>query len=260
MKMEFRVVLMVVFVFGLSGHPGGAFSQQEKFLRQGTVVAQEESPYPEITPEMEEEEVEMPEEEPEVYPEETVEEVPEEFPQEEVGKGEEIVNLQAEMDIRDLVQTVSEITGETFILDESVRGRRITVITPREGFKKQNTLALFEAILDLNGFAIVSKDGVNKIIPKRDIKFESIPTSEGREYSPLSDRYVTRLITLKNLSAAEVATTLRPFVSREGDIVAYPASNSLIVVETQSNLNRILKIIENLDARMDIEFIKIEHT
>ncbi|HEX3033695.1 MAG TPA: type II secretion system secretin GspD [Thermodesulfobacteriota bacterium] len=266
MKLEFRVVLTVVFAFGLSGHLSDAFSHQEKVQLRRIIVAQEESPYPEITPEIdeeefEEEEAEMPEGEieEEVFSQERIE-TQRELQQRETGEGEEIVNLQAEMDIRDLVQTVSEITGEVFILDESVRARRITIITPRDGFKKQNTLSLFEAILDLNGFAIVSKDGVNKIIPKRDIKFESIPTSEGKEYAPLSDRYVTRIVSLKNLSAAEVATTLRPFVSREGDVVAYPASNTLIVVETQSNLNRVLKIIENLDTQTDIEFIKIQHS
>ncbi len=32
----------------------------------------------------------------------------------------EIVNLQSEMDVQDLIQTISEITGENFILDESL--------------------------------------------------------------------------------------------------------------------------------------------
>jgi len=171
----------------------------------------------------------------------------------ETASQEEIINLQNEMDIRDLIQTMSEITGQTFLLDESVKGKKVTIVTPREGFKKQNSLRLFEAILDLNGFAIVKKDGISKIIPKREIKTESLPTGVGFEYSSPSDKFITRLIPLKNINAAEIANVLKPFVSKEGDIVAFPSSNTLIIVDTVSNLNKILKIIQNVDAATGIE-------
>ena len=185
---------------------------------------------------------------------------PEESPKQEGIPEEDVVNLQTEMDIRDLIQTVSEITGETFLLEESVKGKKVTVVAPRGGFKKQNALRLFEAILDLNGFAIVKKDGVSKIIPKRDIKIESLPTGSGIEYGSPSDMYVTRLVPLKNINAQEVANTLRPLISKEGDILAYAPLNTLIIVEAVSNLNRILKIIDNIDQETEIQFIKIHHS
>ena len=185
---------------------------------------------------------------------------PEESPKQESIPEEDVVNLQTEMDIRDLIQTVSEITGETFLLEESVKGKKVTVVAPKGGFKKQNALRLFEAILDLNGFAIVKKDGVSKIIPKRDIKIESLPTGSGIEYGSPSDMYVTRLVPLKNINAQEVANTLRPLISKEGDILTYAPLNTLIIVETVSNLNRILKIIENIDQDTEIQFIKIQHS
>ncbi|MCI0455134.1 MAG: LysM peptidoglycan-binding domain-containing protein, partial [Candidatus Dadabacteria bacterium] len=193
-------------------------------------------------------------------PQEKLMNVAKESPKPEVTPEEEVINLQTEMDIRDLIQTVSEITGETFLLEESVKGRKVTVVAPKGGFKKQNALRLFEAILDLNGFAIVKKDGVSKIIPKRDIKIENLPTGTGTEYGSPSDMYVTRLIPLKNINAQEVANILKPLISKEGDILAYAPLNTLIIVETASNLNRILKILENIDQETEIQFIKIEHS
>ncbi|MGH7791201.1 MAG: type II secretion system secretin GspD, partial [Thermodesulfobacteriota bacterium] len=177
-----------------------------------------------------------------------------------VPEGEGVVNLQSEMDIRDLVQTVSEITGETFLLDESVKARKVTVISPRGGFNKRNAIRLFEAILDLNGFSIVQKDGINKIVPKRDIKTETLPTEIGTQYGTPSDRFITRLVPLKNINAGDVANILRPLISREGDILVYPALNTLIIIDTVSNLNKLLKIIENIDLQTEIEFIKLKHT
>lgn len=175
----------------------------------------------------------------------------------EVSPGEEIVNLQAEMDIRDLIQTMSEITGETFILDDSVKGKRVTIITPQGGFKKRNSLKLFETILDLNGFSIVKKDGINEVVQKRDIKTESIPTEVGAAAGKSSETFITRLVPLKNIQASDVANTLKPLISRDGDIAVFPDLNTLIIVETRANINRLLDIIENLDLKKEIEFVKI---
>jgi general secretion pathway protein D len=177
-----------------------------------------------------------------------------------VSPGEEIVNLQTEMDIRDLIQTMSEITGETFILDESVKGKRVTIITPQGGFKKRNSLKLFETILDLNGFSIVKKDGINVIVQKRDVKTESIPTEVGVSAGKSSETFVTRIVPLKNAQASDVANILKPLISRDGDVAVFPELNTLIIVETSANINRLLDIIENLDLKKEIEFVKIVNT
>ncbi len=177
-----------------------------------------------------------------------------------VSPGEEIVNLQTEMDIKDLIQTMSEITGETFILDDSVKGKRVTIITPQGGFKKQNSLKLFETILDLNGFSIVKKDGINEVVQKRDIKTESIPTEVGVSVGESTESFITRLVPLKNVEADNVANILKPLISRDGDIAVYPELNTLIIVETRANINRLLEIIENLDLKKEIEFVKIVNT
>jgi general secretion pathway protein D len=170
----------------------------------------------------------------------------------------EIVNLQSEMDIQDLIQTISEITSENFILDESVKGKKITVIAPG-GFKRENAMRLFETILSLNGFSVVKKNGTNIIVPKRDIKIKSIPTEVGNQQGEPSERFITRIVQLSNVKANDAANILKPLISREGDIVVYPAMNMLIIIETVDNLNRVLKIIENLDVETEIEFIKIEN-
>lgn len=172
----------------------------------------------------------------------------------------EVVNLQTEMDIKDLIQTMSELTGETFLMDDTVKGKKVTIITPQGGFKKENSLRLFETILDINGFSIVNKDGINKIIQKRDIKTESIPTKFGTSYKGSSDRFITRLVPLENIPAGEVANLLKPLISRDGDVAVYPDLNTLIIVESESNINRLLTIIENIDLKKEIQFIKIEHS
>ena len=172
----------------------------------------------------------------------------------------DIVNLQSEMELKDLIRTMSEITEEAFILDDTVKGRKVTIIAPQGGFKKQNALRMFETILDLNGFSVVNKDGVNKIIQKKDIKSQSIPTQVGAYLSRSSDRFITKILNLKSVRADEISNTLRPLVSKEGDIVVYPTSNTLIIIDTVDNVNRVVEIIRNLDVEKKIEFIKINNS
>ncbi len=172
---------------------------------------------------------------------------------------EDIVNLQSEMELKDLIQTISEITLETFVLDDAVKGKKITIITPRGGFKKKNALRLFEILLDINGFSIVKSNGVNKIVQKKDIKSQNLPTQIGKRIRESSDRYVTRLITLKNVRVNDVSSVIKSLVSKDGDLVAYPDSNTLIIIDSIDNINRIVQIINNLDVEKQIEFIKIKN-
>ncbi|MEE9193736.1 MAG: type II secretion system secretin GspD [Thermodesulfobacteriota bacterium] len=171
----------------------------------------------------------------------------------------DIVNLQSEMELKDLIQTMSEISSEAFILDDSVKGKKVTIIAPQGGFKRKNAIRLFETILDLNGFSIVSKQGVNKIVQKKDIKTQSIPTDVSTTLGISSDRYITKIISLKNVKADELSKALKSLISKEGDLVVYSASNKLIIVDTVDNINRIVEIISNLDVEKRIEFIQIEN-
>lgn len=171
----------------------------------------------------------------------------------------DIVNLQSEMELKDLIHTMSEISGEAFILDDTVKGKKVTIIAPQGGFKRQNAIRLFETILDLNGFSIVNKDGVNKIVQKKDIKSESIPTQVGPVPGISSDRFITRIINLRNVKAADISSALKPLVSKDGDVLVYPSSNKLIIIDTVDNINRILDIIASLDIEKKIEFIKIHN-
>ncbi len=175
------------------------------------------------------------------------------------GADDNIINLPSEMAIQDLIKVMSELSGETFILDKSIKGKKMTIISPQGGFKRETAGKLFEIILDLNGFAIVDKDGLNKIIKKKNIKQESIPTEVGPAPEASSDRFITKIIQLQNINVGEVSKILKQLTSREGAMLSYPASNKLIIIDKVDNINRILDIIDNLDTEKKIEFIKIHN-
>lgn len=89
---------------------------------------------------------------------------------------EDFVELQNNMDLVDLVETISKINQETYILDESVKTQKVNIITPETGMKKEDFLKLFDVILNLNGLSVVKTGNINKVISSDLIKEESTPT------------------------------------------------------------------------------------
>lgn len=86
-----------------------------------------------------------------------------------------LVHLQGVMDIADLVKVVSEINGETYIIDDSVTPKEVTIITAEGGMEKEDVLILFDTILRVNGLAVIKSDGINKVVNSSDVASHSTP-------------------------------------------------------------------------------------
>src|SRR5262249_5479275 len=80
-----------------------------------------------------------------------------------------------------------------------------------------------------------------------------------KEESPVTDAFVTRLIQMKNISALEMSNAIKTLVSKEGNLFAYPATNTLIVTDSGTNIDRLLKIIRELDQEGPSETLDIIH-
>jgi len=178
------------------------------------------------------------------------------------GPDEELVQLDFDdVELKAVIDTIALYTGKNFIYDDRVRGR-VTVISPTKVTVDQ-AYKVFESVLQVKGFTTVdSPGGVIKIIPIRDAKEASIDTREQSRGTPLTDRYVTRLIPLSYIDAQAIANTLRPLVSKEASLVAYGPTNTLILTDAASNIRRVLSIIEAIDVELykeDLAVIRLEY-
>lgn len=148
-------------------------------------------------------------------------------------------------DIADIVKAISELTGRNFILDPGVRGK-ITIIAPSK-ITVAEAYKMFLSALAIHGYAIVPSDGYYKIRPSRAAQRDSIETFSSTYY-PSSDQMITKIIHLKYISAEEVNRQFRNITTKDGDINAYAPTNSLIISDYGSNIDRIVKIINQLDV------------
>lgn len=161
-----------------------------------------------------------------------------------------------DVDLTVLVKFISELTGRNFILDEKVKGKKVTVISPTK-ISKEEAYRVFESILELKGLSTVPSGRVIKIVPSKEAIEKSLQTVVGREKTAVSDTMVTRLIPLQYVSAEEMVKVLKPLMSRESQIDFYGATNTLLVTETASNIDRLLRILDQLDIKADEMIIEV---
>src|SRR5438067_2618373 len=145
-------------------------------------------------------------------------------------------------DIDAVVKAVAEITGRNFILDPRVKGT-INIVSARPVPKSLVYPTLLSA-LRLQGFTAVESDGIVKIVPETDAKQQGGPVGGA---GVTGDRLITQVVTLRNESAAQLVNVLRPLISPNNTIAAFPASNALVIIDYADNVRRLMRIIGSLD-------------
>lgn len=149
------------------------------------------------------------------------------------------------VEITDVIKAISELTGKNFIIDPGVRGK-ITIIAPTK-ITVAEAYKAFLSALAINGFTVVPSGSFLKVKSARNAQRDNIETFSGAYY-PNSDQMITRIIHLKHISAAQVNRDLRILPSKDGEMNIYEPTNSIIISDYGSNIDRVMKIISQLDV------------
>jgi general secretion pathway protein D len=166
------------------------------------------------------------------------------------------------VDLKDLIKTISELTGKNFLYDETVQGK-VSVVSP-DTMSLDEAYQLFLTVLNVKGYTVVPTGNINKIVPLKDAKGSNLPTIVNNGQGKATEQVITRVFHLKHLDAAIVApTVLFPLMPNTSNVAAYAPSNSLIITDTGANIERLAKIISDLDvpeAGSDIEVIVLKNS
>lgn len=161
-------------------------------------------------------------------------------------------------DITAVIAAISEMTGRNFIVDPRVKGK-VTIIS-NHAMSSEEVYQVFLSVLKVHGFAAIPGNNVTKIVPQVGAKQDAIRTATTRD-SGEGDEFVTRVIDVKYVNAAQLVPILRPLVPQQGHLAAYPASNVLVISDSAGNIKRLVKIIRRIDQASgdEIEVVKLEH-
>ncbi|WP_299873731.1 type II secretion system secretin GspD [uncultured Cocleimonas sp.] len=169
------------------------------------------------------------------------------------------INLR-DVEIPTLIETVSRITGKSFIIDPRVKGK-VTVITSSD-IDKNELYETFLSILQVHGFsAVPAGEGSNlvKVVPSNQAKQQPVPViGEKEEQSKKkstrdADELITRVIRVEHVPAAMLVPILRPLVPSTGQLQAYGPSNTILISDRAANIERLIKVIKRMDRADDEE-------
>jgi general secretion pathway protein D len=162
-------------------------------------------------------------------------------------------------DVDSVIGAFGHLLDRTFVIDPRVRGK-MTLETPQPVSRDQ-AYRLLQSALRSQGFAVVETGELTKVVPEADAKLQSSPVNVGRASGVGGDQVVTQIFRLTHESASNLVPVLRPLISPNNTIVAYPNNNSLVVTDYAANQQRIARIIATLDSpsTSGIEVIPVEH-
>lgn len=150
-----------------------------------------------------------------------------------------------DVEISSLVKIMSEITGKNFLFDETLKGK-VTIIAPGK-LTSEEALSLFISALELKNFTVITTDGYYKIVPSSTARQSGTRVLQNIERAR-PDEYIVRLIPLKHVSSQDAFSAVQPLVSRNGQISLFGSKNALLLVDTAQNIEKILKILNSIDA------------
>ncbi len=161
------------------------------------------------------------------------------------------VNLR-DADVRAFIQDVSRATGRTFIIDPRVQGK-VSVVSERP-LDQAGYFELFLSTLRANGLVVTPAAGGAFRVAPADGAATQPSAGQGR------DRFETAVLNLNFIDAASAIETLRPLVSREGQVTANRAGNAVIVADYADNVARVRQLARQIDQdRAAVRVVALKH-
>lgn len=158
------------------------------------------------------------------------------------------LNLPNDVEIKGLVDFVSEKAGIRILYDEKIASRKLS-IRASDAIPVSSLPALLQSALRLKGLALVDADvpGWKKIVESA--KLPEIATTDlGPNQVVSGATAVTQAFTLKHLDAMQLDQSIKPFLTPQaGNSIALKDQRVIIVTDFASNLARLARLIEMID-------------
>ena len=157
-----------------------------------------------------------------------------------------------DVEIRQFIESMSELTGRNFLMDSRVRGKT-TIIASTE-VPDDALYDIMLTVLAMHGFRAV--DGANGLT-------SIVPANLAPRYSPLNieSSLQTEIIPIRHLDVGAVIPIIRPLMTGEAQVVPFKRLNSLIITEIKTNIERVKGIISAIDKKDidDYEIIELRY-
>ena len=166
------------------------------------------------------------------------------------------VTMKKGVELNELVEFISQYTCKRFIVPDTLRAQKVTIITPRP-ITVGELFKAFLSMLEVMGLTVTPAGRFLKVVQSNWAIQAPIPTytHKQRRRLPNSDQVVTQMIEIRHTDVNNMLLVLNKMKSRSGDITAYKPTNLLIITDMAANVRRLVHIIKELDVATEGEKI-----
>ncbi len=161
-----------------------------------------------------------------------------------LGKDRLTLNF-ANAELEAVVRTVAEMVGKTAVVDPRIKGT--LNLQSDKPISRQQAYQQLLTQLRLSGYSAVDTGRVLRVVPEADGKLQGGAVSAEPIIAKRGDELLTQIFKLQFESAQTMLSVVRPLVAPNNVVTAAQGSNALIVTDYAENLQRIAKLLTELD-------------
>jgi type IV pilus assembly protein PilQ len=153
-------------------------------------------------------------------------------------------------DISNVLRLIAEVSGFNIVVGEGVKSK---VTMKLVGVPWDQAL---DMILKMNNLGMIREGNIVWIDSLANISKQQDEEAKAKESKTKAEDLITRVVYVQNVTASEIQTTLRQYVSGRGQLTVNAASNALIVQDTESRVGGLTELIRSLD--LEVPQVQIE--
>ena len=150
-------------------------------------------------------------------------------------------------DIRSFIDSVSIVTGKTFLVDPRIQGQ--VTISSEKSLTKSEVFEVFKDVLRVHGYTLIRTATGEYRVTLLQGASQDAPFTDG---NGVNGRFATTVIKLIYSDAAEAARLIKPVMHSQGQVTANPGGNVLVVTDFPENLRKAREIVAALDQNGNV--------
>jgi general secretion pathway protein D len=153
-------------------------------------------------------------------------------------------------ELKDFLLGMSAIIKKNILIDDSVKGKKITIISQKR-IPIDEAYNFMKSILEAQGFGVIDENNIVKVVKLKDALAKNQTVRIGKDLIPESEisdnKIITQIITLEHMTGADLEPILKRVTSQDTDVIISKNSNTLILSGSTADINKLLKLVNNLD-------------
>ncbi|MGH7167904.1 MAG: AMIN domain-containing protein, partial [Nitrospiraceae bacterium] len=153
-------------------------------------------------------------------------------------------------DISNVLRLIADVSGFNIVVGEAVKAK-VTLKLISVPWDQA-----LDMMLKINNLGMIREGNIVWIDSLANIARQQDEEAKAKESKIKAEDLVTRIVYVQNVSAQEMQTTLRQYLSPRGQLQVNPGTNALIIQDTESRIASFTQLVRELD--LEVPQVQIE--